>query len=124
MIGRIPALYALAALIATVQLSAQQPDDRLTAFRASSKVRLLEAPGPVPMLYVPSAEEHAFQLQKSIEAAYAWDEKQLHLHVPVTLAVLDKDMWTRFRPGGPAYPRQPPSRRRDLCCFPMRGPAR
>ncbi len=98
MTGKAAVIYVLAALIATVHVSAQQPDNRLTAFRASSKVRLLEAsPGPVPILYVPSAEQEALHLQESIGAAYAWYEKQLHLqNVPVTVEVLDKDLWTRF----------------------------
>jgi hypothetical protein len=95
-------LFALSVLILTVHLSAQQPDDRLAALRTSSKVRLLEAPGPVPILYVPSAESRAVQIQKAVEAAYAWYEKQLHLHAPVTIYVLDKDMWGRF--GGSNYP--------------------
>jgi hypothetical protein len=120
MTGRIPALYALSALIATVQLSAQPPDDRLTALRASSKVRLLEAPGPVPMVYVPSAEWRAVRIQKAAEEVYAWDEKQLHLHVPVTLYVLDKEMGERL--GFRSYPLPDTDYARGIIRMPDMGP--
>ena len=91
--------YVFAALIPTARLCAQQPDDRQTK---SSKVLLLESPGPITTLYVSSVEEGALRLQKSMETAHAWYRKQLHLQdVPVTVVILDKDLWERFRVPGP-----------------------
>jgi hypothetical protein len=121
MTGRILAFYALAALIPTVHLSGQQADDRLTALRAAGRVRRLEAPGAVPVFYVPSAEWRAVRIQKAVEATYAWYEKQLQLHdVQVTVAVLDKEVWKGLT-GLAAYPM--PNYSRGLVVMPEVGPA-
>ena len=86
-------------MIVIIPAGAQQPDDALTKLH---RLGLPEAQGSVPVSYVPSAKERAIRFQKSLEAAHLWYENQLHVHVPIALAVLDADTWGKI-PGAP-YP--------------------
>ena len=81
------ALCGIAGLLIAVSASAQPPN-RLEKLR---QLGLPEAPGSVPVIYVPAAKERALRLQRSIEAADAWYEKQLNVRVPIVLAVLDAE---------------------------------
>ena len=69
-------------------LSAQGADSHLTRLR---NLHLPESPGSVPVMYVPSAKKRALRYQKELQNANAWFEEQLWLHVPMVLAVLDRD---------------------------------
>lgn len=82
----------IAALVIAAHFAGQQTDSELTKLR---KLSLLESPGPVPVLYVPSAKERAVRFQKSLEAAHSWYEKQLNVRVPLTLAILDSEAWAK-----------------------------
>ena len=53
------------------------------------KLGLPEASGSVPVIYVASAKERALLLQKAPKDAHSWYEKQLHVQVPIVLAILD-----------------------------------
>ena len=55
------------------------------------KLGLPEAPGSVPAIYVASAKDRALRLQKALEPAHSWYEKQLHVQVPIVLALLDPE---------------------------------
>jgi len=76
------------AALVVVTAAAQQPDSVLVKLR---KLGLPEAPGSVPVIYVPSAKDVVTSLQESIEAARSWYEKQLNLRAPIVLAVLDAE---------------------------------
>jgi hypothetical protein len=81
-----------AALVLAINLGAQQVEDPRTTLR---NMGALEATGDVPVIYSPSAEQRALAYQKSLRAAHTWLQKELHVQVPVTLAVLDKKMWEK-----------------------------
>jgi hypothetical protein len=66
--------------------TAESPSARLRALGA------VEVPGAVPLFFVPSAKERALRLQKSLEAAHSWYEKQFNIRVPIVLAVVDAEM--------------------------------
>src|SRR4051812_9257211 len=72
-----------------LQLRAQTADSPPARLRA---LGALEAPGAVPLFFVPAAKERALRLQKSLEAAHSWYEKQFNIRVPIVLAVVDPDM--------------------------------
>ena len=77
-----------------VNLGAQQQDEPLS--EDAQKLDLPEAPGSIPVFYAPPAKERAIRFQKSLEAASSWYEKQLHVHVPMALALLDEEMSRKF----------------------------
>ncbi len=89
MIGNVVAVTALAAFM-VFSLGAQPVEQKL---KKLTELGLAEAPGEVPVFYVKSAEERAIRLQKSLQAGHAWFQKQLHVQVPITLAVLDSATW-------------------------------
>ena len=93
-----PSPFVWFAAVVLAGLSAQQADSSLTKLR---KLQLPESPGPVPVIYVPSAEERAHRYQVQVRAAHAWFEEQLHTQVPIVLAVLDKET---FGIGGGHWP--------------------
>jgi len=84
---RTAVLLGAAALVAGIA-PAQQPDSIVVTVR---KIGLPEAPGAIPVVYVPTAKDRALRLQKSIEAAHSWYEKQLNVHGPIVLSVLDAE---------------------------------
>ena len=69
-------------------LTSQQPDSPLIKLR---KLGLPEAPGSVPVIYVASAKDRALRLQKRLEDAHSWYERQLNPQVPIVLALLDPE---------------------------------
>ena len=83
---------ALAVLMPAGYLSAQPAEHTLAKLRA---LKLREAPGLVPVIYTPASEERALRWQRSLGAAHAWFQEQLHREVPVTLAVLDRETWRK-----------------------------
>jgi hypothetical protein len=87
--------------VAACLLRAQESDDLLPKIRGLS---LAEKPGVIPLLYALSTESRAIAYQKSLTAAHAWFEEQLHVRVPVRfLAVLDQEASRKLSPGEP-YP--------------------
>jgi hypothetical protein len=87
-------------VLLTTAVSAQQADSYLIRLRQEAAV--IEAPGVIPVSFVPSAKERAIRLRTSLEAAHSWYEKQLHTRVPIVLAVLDTA--TRQRVSGSSNP--------------------
>ena len=61
------------------------------------KLGLPEASGSVPVIYVASAKDRALRLQKALEGAHSWYEKQLHVQMPLVLEVLDSETGETFR---------------------------
>jgi hypothetical protein len=53
------------------------------------QVGLQEAPGRIPVFYVPATKMRALAFQASLQAAVQWYEEQLNVSVPMTLFVLD-----------------------------------
>src|SRR4051794_776609 len=104
-----------AALVLAVNLCAQQPDDPLAKLRT---LGLSEADGSVPVVYVSSQKERAVRLQKSLEAAHSWFEKQLQVKVPIELAVLDAEMWPKISSGPNGMPFSSYASDRGLVVFP------
>jgi hypothetical protein len=78
----------VAGLVVALSVAAQPADSRLKTLR---ELGLPEAPGSMPVIYVASAKDRALRLQKSLEAADSWYEKQLNVRVPIVLAVLDPE---------------------------------
>lgn len=85
-------IVSSAALLTAACLSAQSPEDVLSRLRA---LQLKEAHGPVPLIYSPGSEQRALRWQRSLSAAHAWFQTQLHVEAPVTLVVLDREIWKR-----------------------------
>ena len=69
-----------------VSYAAAQPDSMLVKVRT---LGLPEAEGAIPVIYVPSDKDYALRVQKSIQLAHLWYEKQLNVHMPLVVAVLD-----------------------------------
>ena len=86
--------FVLSWLVAVMAfpLRAQPAEQALKKLR---ELGLAEAPGEVPAFYVKSAEERAIRLQKSLQAGHSWFQKQLHVEVAITLAVLDPETWEK-----------------------------
>jgi len=85
-------IVSSAVLLTASYLGAQSPADMLVRLRA---LQLKEAAGPVPLIYSPASEERALRWQRSLAAARAWYQAQLHLEAPITLAVLDRETWKK-----------------------------
>ena len=83
---------ALVALLIAIRLGAQPPDHALTKLRG---LHLPEVPGRMPLIYSPAAERQALRLQKALQAAHGWYQKRLHLRLPLTLAVLDRETFAK-----------------------------
>ena len=86
MARRTAIVLGTAALVAGI--AAAQSDSMLVKVR---ELGLPEAPGTIPVIYVASAKDRALRLQKSLEAADSWYEKQLNVRVPIVLAILDPE---------------------------------
>lgn len=85
-------IVSSAVLLTAGYLGAQSSADTLSRLRA---LQLKEVPGPVPLIYSPASAQRALRWQRSLAAAQAWFQTQLHLQAPVTLAVLDRETWKR-----------------------------
>src|SRR3954453_11170300 len=84
--------FAIAAFIVVPfchQSRAQTADSAPARLRAMGAV---EVPGAVPVFFMPSAKQRALRLQKSLEAAHSWYERQFDIRVPIVLAVGNAEM--------------------------------
>ena len=85
-------IVSSAILLTAGYLGAQSSAEILVRLRT---LQLKEAPGPVPLIYSPASEQRALRWQRSLAAAHAWFQTQLHIEAPVTLAVLDRETWKK-----------------------------
>src|SRR4051794_38427122 len=90
-------LTAVAAAWLTVSaLCAQNSAELLAGLRA---LKLKEADGPVKLMYSAGAGDRAVRWQHALSAAHEWFQQELHMQVPVTLAVLDREHWKQVTEG-------------------------
>jgi hypothetical protein len=81
---------------AKAQGNDQEMTEEAIALRILRSFPLQELAGPVPTWYVPSAEQRAREYQQSLQPALAWFEEELHLKLPVDLAVLDQNSYEKI----------------------------
>ena len=74
----------------------EEMTEQATALRTLRSLPLQELPGPVPTLYVSSAQQRAREYQQSLQPALAWFEAQLQLKLPMDLAVLDRNSYEKI----------------------------
>lgn len=99
--------FALFACLSTCLLfltapagKAQGTDEEMTneaiTLRILRSFPLQELAGPVPTWYVPSAQQRAREYQQSLQPALGWFEEELHLKLPMDLAVLDQNSYEKI----------------------------
>lgn len=86
MLARIIAVCLVGAGALGVPLAGQERESAPARLRGMG---LVEAPGRVPVFFVPQARERAMRLRRSLEGAQAWYRQQLDVDVPLVLAVVD-----------------------------------
>jgi hypothetical protein len=74
----------------------EEMTEQATALWTLRSLPLQELPGPVPTLYVSSAQQRAREYQQSLQPALAWFEAQLQLKLPMDLAVLDRNSYEKI----------------------------
>ena len=83
------------------------------------RVRALKLPtvdGDVPVIYSLTAKARAERYQATIATAHQWYEAQLGIHVPVSVAVLDRRDWELAS----SVPYPTPNSKGDLVTLPSR----
>lgn len=79
---------------------AQGNDEELTIEAMSLRILrgfpLQELAGTVPTWYVPSAQQRAREYQQSLQPAIGWFEEELHLKIPMDIAVLDQNSYEKM----------------------------
>lgn len=88
-----PAL-ALLLTAAVSSIRAQGQVDRLSVLR---RLNLPELQGSVPVIYVPTARRRALEYQRTLEDAHTWFERQLGVKVPINLAVVDQETYSKLK---------------------------
>lgn len=101
---RIVRLAVLAALlILLVRAVAQAPvasPEEVQAQETLQALRFSELPGAIPTRYVAGTGDRAAALQQSLQPAAAWFDRQLKMHVDMTLYVLDRAGYAAVKNGG------------------------
>ena len=94
MLRRGAAGLALLLTVMVPALSAQQTESRLARLR---QLKLPELSGSVPTIYALGAKHRAIAYQQSLEAAHTWFEQQLGVKVPIILAVVDAETYSKLQ---------------------------
>jgi hypothetical protein len=104
-----PCLLLLTPPVGMAQGADEEMMEQASALRTLRSIPLEELPGSVPTWYVPSVRQRAQEYQQSVQPALAWFEEQLHLKMPMDLAVLDHDSYDKIKAGPWPLPYAMPS---------------